>query len=475
MKINFQTLNVFSKYNVKKVNNNNNFNFVSLNMSNPIKADTFERQTPPSLLVAFEGNNKPQVNKNGEQREITDFAVKNIHNIECPVCEKITMDYKDIDEYVANVADKKGQELVDAIDKYGDEYYWTADPTSKGKTVYRENVEAILEVIKKLAVENPDANLKGLVTIASKDTMPELIGKQLNVLSEINAYAMVNIKKAERENIFKLTDRHRNLILDRVPDRNFKRKTFIKELSNVQVANLDKKREMLEIAKKLPASTNDGSSFFAKYAKDSNRNCKEIAGRFVMENRPTGEHIDCFSNGGASDKNNYFMDCAYCNSKRGDTPFNIWAKTIPNFQENLQKYLEVVQQNVDNHTLPRDYKNYAKNIIGVINSQSGGKIKLIDPYESRKLKNEEFAARAQQKLDAKKEEIKQLLEDLAYLKEQAAISYSESAKLNNQLKVAETKEEKKELKEKIRKCEARQDELKSLIAAVKADMWSLKE
>lgn len=230
MRIGFQTLNAFSKFNVRKINNNQFLNTAT----RPLAADTFERRLAPALGVSFEG----KVNKNGEEREATDFAVKNIHNIECPVCEKITMDSKDKDEYVFNVAYKKGQELVDAIDTYGDEYYWTANPASKGKTIYRENVESILEVVKRLALKHPNANLKDIVRIAASEAMPDLVGKQLSVLGEINASALNNIKnKNEREKIFNITDKHRNIILDRVPNQHFKRKTFLSDLSNIRISD----------------------------------------------------------------------------------------------------------------------------------------------------------------------------------------------------------------------------------------------
>lgn len=472
MRINLQTLNAFTKLNARKVNNNPVF--MSSFVTSPLKADTFERTTSSSSTLSFEGNNvnsKKKVNKNGEVREATDFAVKGIHNIECPVCEKITMDTKDIDEYVDNVAFKKGKELVDAIDYFGDEYYWTADPASKGKTVYRENVEGILEVVKRLALEHPHSNLKDIVKIAAKDAMPDLVGKQLNVISEINAYTLNNVRsKNECEAIFKVADRHRNLILDRVQGQHFKRKAFLADLSKVYLSDEEKKKEIMEIAKKLPASTDDRSSFFVKYATDPKRGVREIATRFVNENRPTGEHIDCFSNGGANDKNNYICDCAYCNSKRSDTSFKIWARTIPNFQDSLQKYLDTVQTNIDNHNLPDNYKNYSKDIIDVIDAQSDGEIKLMHPYEYRESQKVEFAKRTQQKIEQRKIKYKETSEEFDKIKREIKKSYINVGKLESELSRAQSEEEKAMLQEKIEKEELKQAELKEKTMALKQEL-----
>lgn len=467
MRINLQTLNVFSINNVRKINNN--LNFTSSFVSSPLKADTFEKtSTPRYEQKVHKSNKKPRVNKNGDVREATDFEVKKIHNIECPACEKITMNTHDIEEYKKNVAYKKGQDLINALDKYGSEYYWTGSPSSRGKTIYRENVEGIIEVVKNIAAKNPQADLKQIVKIAAADTMPELVGKQIGVLSEIEAFTMNNIRnKNERENIFKITEEFREIALDRVPNKHFKRKNFLYEISSVYISDLDKKAQINEIAKKLPASTNDKGSFFVKYASDKDRGVEEIASRFVIENRPTGEHIDCFSNGGASDMNNYICDCAYCNSTRGDTSFKIWARTIPHFQTNLQKYLDTVQQNIDGHALPDNYKDYTKNIIKVIDAQSDGEIKLMHPYEYRKVLNEEFKIRTQIKNDETQAEVERLRQELAELKGTMAESFSKSAKLRLQLNRAEDSNQRQRIKIELKKCTAEQTEYKNEVASLK--------
>lgn len=465
MRINFLTS--YPPLFAKRFLNNKGDNFAS----NPIKglsADVFEKNS--ASLVSFRGEIQKQ--NTSKPREATDFDVKAIPFIRCPVCSQITMTYKNAQEYINNVAYKKGEDLVEAIDKYGEEYYWTQKEESKGKTIYRENVQDILNVVKRLALENPELDLKEIVRKAANESLPDLIHAQKSVLGEIEIYALNKIQSKNcRNEVIGLVEEHRKRIEGKsAPD--FKRKTFLSDLDKIPMKKHHKLQLSL-IAKKLPASTNSKDSFFVKYSK--NRSLEEIAQRFVIENRPTGEHIQPHSEEGIDEIENYICDCAYCNSKRGNVPFGVWAASIPNFEQNLQEYLLDVSNAAKDSTLSKEYEDYIQKIIEVIERYSFGAIKLVEPQEYEKMKIEANKMSLEQKelqIIQKMVRIDELQSQITELKNAMAASYADTARYRAQLRNA-AQSEKDMLQTKINKGEKQQKDYKTKLNCIRGELKSL--
>ena len=162
----------------------------------------------------------------------------------------------------------------------------------------------------------------------------------------------------------------------------------------------DKQQEINKIVQKLPNSSNDINSFFVKYSK--NYSSQEIAKRFVSNTIPTTEHIIPQSTGRDNGYNilfinsssNYMCDCSECNTSRGTTPFSEWMENIPDFSQNLQEYVNEVQQALDKGLLDEKYYDYISEFIKKIYKLSNGQIVLIAPKsENMYLKDSEIASR----------------------------------------------------------------------------------
>ena len=145
----------------------------------------------------------------------------------------------------------------------------------------------------------------------------------------------------------------------------------------------------------MPTSENDINSFFVKYANVA-KTPGVIATKLVEQSKPTAEHVVPRALGGSDSISNYICDCAECNVKRQTTPFYEWYKSIPDFQERLQEYINSVGEALDKGYLKdyAEYDEYIRRIIGKLVFVSRGEIYLELPeMQSPERKAQEMARR----------------------------------------------------------------------------------
>ena len=177
MKINFPIIQLIQLNN--KINFNNQ---IRLKQS---AFDSFER-------VSFSGNPDDTVPTHS-------FEIKNIANLRCPVCGLIMLTDNQIDEFVNDIKDKKGYELASAFEKYEDDSCFTKVKQDKPKSIFREQKQKIVNIIKKLAIEHPEKSLSELVDFEAQRRLDILIKEQFVVVKKLEAYtAKANLTNAER-------------------------------------------------------------------------------------------------------------------------------------------------------------------------------------------------------------------------------------------------------------------------------------
>ncbi len=393
MKINFLNSGLYSFYNVQKSQrseNRANYRFSPYFTSNRLEADTFEKTKPSKEPCRTEKGRK-------RSRKTSRFKIKYIPNFRCPICEKITMSEEEITKYKRTVSKCKGEDLIRAIDELGDEYYWTGKEESKGKTIYRDKIIQVTEIIKDLARENPKLDLVGLVRIKSDECTAKLIDKQMDVLDKLEFYAYEKMNNEDEIRKLKSLINITKTFIRGDGDEYFKRKKFLRSLSRMNFSDPNNKRELLKIAQELPKSENDVDSFFVKYSQES-RNCEEIARRFVAQNIPTAEHVVLFSSeNGNNSKNNFICDCEQCNNDRGETPFATWIKQISRPQKKFQNYLNDVQKLLDSGELEDDYASYPAKMAQNLNDLSNNELHLKNPALLRNDKDKEKLKSVKQK------------------------------------------------------------------------------
>lgn len=354
--------------NIQFFNLHNNFSIPKLNsqkykgITSPLK--TLSKDT---LEISF-----------GEKYcSVDNFQIKKLKDLRCPVCGKIMLDDEEIEYFVQDISSKKGEKLVKALEKYEDEKVFTKQTTNEKQSIYRPIKQEAVEILKKLAKVYPDKDLSDLFQIRRRYSLEKLVPLQMEILEEYADFATKNaktqIQKNEINNVInEYTKQAKGLTKE-----HFSRKKFI--YSAIHVFQ-DKKtqNEVNEIVQKLPNSQNNVDAFFVKQTSKT-KDSESLARSLVSQTTSSAEHLEPKSKGGKNKISNYIADCAECNMQRSDAAFDEWIETIPNFEDNLQKYIETIQKAIDDGKLDEDYDTYPTEVIETIKTLSNGKINLKLP------------------------------------------------------------------------------------------------
>ena len=320
--------------------------------------------------------------------------------------------------FVAEIHGKKGYELADTLEQYENETIVMQDKTkSKNKTLFRAQRQQIVAILKDLAIKNPSMTLAQLVQLQARQSLKMLIQEQMAVVEELELFMQNYLNDEELLKGKIITEEYKNQINGK-SDVQFKRKNFIHALSNVS-SDPKKQNTIDSIISKLPTSDTGVDSFFVKYSQ-AGRTSREIATRLISQSKPTAEHLVPKSKGGKNNTANYICDCATCNSTRGTTSFSQWLQEKPEMAQNLQEYLEHVQQALDSGELPPEYDGYIEEIIQTLEKLSNGKLSLKMPETVTDEKQKAQILKRKATLDEIQEKVSKLYIERKALKSEIA-------------------------------------------------------
>lgn len=359
MKIFFNSINI-QQYNLRKKQDKKGFS------SNALASDVFQKQN-----ISFERHCPP-----------TDFKVKTVANMRCPVCGLTMMTSNQINAFVNEISPLKGQELADALEKYEDEsVFLRSEIRNRHRSVYRPQKQKIVNIYKKLAVENPELDLYELTKLQANRSIHDLIEKQLAIIDKIENYVVCNIRTSKNEPILHYLKATRKKIKGKDGEETFLRKPFLADILKL-IKHPKHKAQIQKIAPQMPTSDTDIDSFFVKYSHDNN-DSRIIARKLVEQSYPTTEHLMPKSKGGDDATENYIVDCGNCNSSRGNLDFFEWQKNIPGFQRRLQGYMVHVKELCDNGRLNEEYYEYLIEVQKTISDLSRKSIQLKVPLSEK--------------------------------------------------------------------------------------------
>ena len=391
------TLNIINTYKRQAKNNINNY------CSFPKTTDSFE---------------KSQINFQGVRCAESRFMIRDIEYMHCPACGLLMLTKAQVKAFVSDVCGRKGPDLAAALEKYEDESVFVKDEKkNQRKSIYRPQKQEIVNIIKKLAIENPSLSLVQLVQLKADEYLQSLIKEQLIIVGELEQYIQQELKDEEYKNAKTIINEYTSQIKGE-NEVEFRRRAFISALENV-TNDTQKQQKITEIVSKLPTSDTRIDSFFVKYSKKG-RTSKEIASKFVAQSIPTAEHLIPKSKGGKNMTTNYICDCADCNSARSNTDFDKWIEEKPQLKTNLQFYLEDVQRAIDAGELSSDYDLYIEEIIEVIKDLSNGKIKLQVPKSTTDVQYKATMQKRRIEVDKIKQKISKLFLRKRDLKKEVA-------------------------------------------------------
>ena len=401
MQITLQTLNKYFNINRNKAQDNQkNYQVQNFGIANPF--------APISRDVV-------EISFGASRCSTQNFQIKNkIENLRCPACGLIMLTEKQISNFATEVGACRGEELIEALEKYEDESTLTGKP-SQDKTgfgVYRPLKKEVVDVYKELARENPELNLLELTQLEATNCIQELIDKQMDVIWELEDYIKTNFDEETQKEFLDKIEGFVSQIQGETEE-TFARKKFIYAIDSL-VQDADAKAKLKEITSKMPTSENDIDSFFVKYSHKTKP--QEVAKALVKQTIPTAEHLIPKSKNGGNRLSNYICDCADCNSRRGNMDFYDWLKELPGFEERLQLYIEDVQEAIDAKKLSPEYDTYIELIVETIAALSEGELILEIPEIKNPEKKEVVMAkrgREVEKVKSKNEALIQKRDELA--------------------------------------------------------------
>lgn len=231
----------------------------------------------------------------------------------------------------------------------------------------------IFKLLEAQSKKHPDLNLQELLKLKYPQAEKTLITQQANILNKIH-FIIRQLPQKEYQPARMLLIKSFDQIFEPnpIPERRFSRKNFLRELHKIEINDEKIKKRVLEIAGKLPQSTNSINAFIVKYSQPYKlrynnktgdytrikRDSVEIGTRLLEPSVGTVDHIHpqaayraenkARKNGDetAKDLSTYkvtVLTSKKINEEKGNIPLDDFIKIskydIPN---NIQKHFDVL-------------------------------------------------------------------------------------------------------------------------------------
>lgn len=192
----------------------------------------------------------------------------------------------------------------------------------------------VFNMFKSLAVKYPDKNFKELLEMKRDIHELALVKIQSIIFNKISFYRRILPKKMARR-LRKLMIKTNDIIFDPEPHKPFSRRIFIHKIKNI-TKNLENKKiknEILEIARRLPRSSDEVCAFVVKNAR---KPATTIALNLVHPSVGTFEHLQPKCMNGMNNSLNFALECSYCNNSRHHYPISLQIEENPYMPKNAQ-------------------------------------------------------------------------------------------------------------------------------------------
>ena len=192
----------------------------------------------------------------------------------------------------------------------------------------------VFNMFKSMAVKYPDKNFKELLMMKKDIHELALVKIQSIIFNKISFYRRILPKKTARQ-LRKLMIKTNDIIFDPEPHKPFSRRIFIHKIKNI-TKNLENKKiknEILEIARRLPRSSDEVCAFVVKNAR---KPASVIALNLVHPSVGTFEHLLPKCMKGMNNSLNFALECSYCNNSRHHYPISVQIEENPYMPQNAQ-------------------------------------------------------------------------------------------------------------------------------------------
>lgn len=254
---------------------------------------------------------------------LTRKELKNLLNFHIP-CLCCGLEMLHPDEYMKLIENKKLSGVAIEAIPILEPYEKIMHPVEK----------QVFNMFKSMAIKYPDKNFKELLMMKKDIHELALVKIQSIIFNKISFYRRILPKKTARQ-LRKLMIKTNDIIFDPEPHKPFSRRIFIHKIKNI-TKNLENKKiknEILEIARRLPRSSDEVCAFVVKNAR---KPASVIALNLVHPSVGTFEHLLPKCMKGMNNSLNFALECSYCNNSRHHYPISVQIEENPYMPQNAQ-------------------------------------------------------------------------------------------------------------------------------------------
>ena len=192
----------------------------------------------------------------------------------------------------------------------------------------------VFNMFKTMSAKYPDKNFKELLVMKKDVHELALVKIQSVIFNKISFYRRILPKKMARA-LRKLMIKTNDIIFDPEPHKPFSRRIFIHKIKSItkNLENEKLKNEIIELARRLPRSSDEVCAFVVKNAR---KRPEIIALNLIHPSVGTFEHLLPKCMKGMNNSLNFALECSYCNNSRHHYPIAEQIEENPFMPQNAQ-------------------------------------------------------------------------------------------------------------------------------------------
>lgn len=297
-----------------------------------------------------------------------DFPFLDSKGMHCPGCGALILTEQEYNEFLKKLDSTPEEKYIEYLKTY--------------KPYMPDYIKEIFNEICRISSKNSDADLKQILMSMRTLQLPKLQRKQLIVINKVESFVEKNLEGNEYKSAKKLLRYTKEKIFDNTSKSDtFKRKSFISSVAHLDIADENKKLEIIEIARHMANSYSDKSAWIVKYGGEDKqgvqRGNREIAKAMLEPSLPNVDHIYPVSKGGKNSLNNYAAMHSMCNLIKNDDEFPEWLAKRPHRVKYYTRYLQDIQDMIDDKQIKRKfYKRYPERVIKTISDLTNNEVNI---------------------------------------------------------------------------------------------------
>lgn len=258
---------------------------------------------------------------------LTRKELKNLFNFRIPcLCCGMEMLHPDIYTYILDNHKFRGKssEVIKELEPF--------------ENIMHPVEKQVYNMLKSMSEKYPDKDFQQLLVMKKSVHELALVKIQSIIFNKISFYRRILPKKTARQ-LRKLIIKTNDIIFDPEPHKPFSRRIFIHKIKTIAggIENKKIKEEIIEIARRLPRSSDEVCAFVVKNAR---KRPEVIALNLIHPSVGTFEHLMPKCMKGQNNSLNFALECTYCNNSRHHYPISVQVEENPYMPENAQLHID---------------------------------------------------------------------------------------------------------------------------------------